>query len=156
MGIVLVTVSLMLISTRSFSSASTEAVQATPQRGSYVIGVDAGTESVRVGIYRVAAASSSLLSSASEPYPAHFPQAGQAEQHPEQWWRALGVACRKALAEVDETVREGIVGLAVDTTACSVVALDREMRPLRPCLLWMDTRAALQCRDILDKARCVV
>lgn len=46
-----------------------------------------------------------------------------------------------------------IVAVCLDTTSCSVVALDADGEPLRPCLLWMDQRAALQTQEILRKAR---
>ena len=44
-------------------------------------------------------------------------------------------------------------GISVDTTACSVVALDEHFRPLRRCLLWCDARSAPQCKRILDLGR---
>ena len=32
--------------------------------------------------------------------------------------------------------------MSVDTTCCTVVALDKAGQPLRPALLWMDMRSA--------------
>lgn len=43
--------------------------------------------------------------------------------------------------------------MCVDTTCCTVVALDAENKPLVPAILWMDQRAAQQASDILNKAR---
>lgn len=78
----------------------------------------------------------------------------RAEQLPDDWWRAMTTAVRNVM---EQCKREGkhveVRGLCVDTTACSVVALDQNMKPLRPCLLWMDGRAADQCDYILEKAK---
>jgi sugar (pentulose or hexulose) kinase len=111
----------------------------------YVIGIDAGTESVRVGIFNL---QGRLISSAHQAYQTSFPKPGHAEQNPIDWWDSLSVACRKALndGQVDP---EEVRGMAVDSTSCSVVALDENMSPLRPCLMWMDVRSAEQSAEIL-------
>ena len=38
--------------------------------------------------------------------------------------------------------------MAVDTTCCSVVALDDSGDPLRPALIWMDVRSANQAEQV--------
>jgi FGGY-family pentulose kinase len=107
---------------------------------SFVIGVDAGTEGLRAGIFDLAG---SPVAFAATPYPTRFPQPSWAEQDPEDWWQALGASVRKALAEA-RLAPSDIAAIAVDTTCCSVVALDAAGRPLRPALIWMDVRAAAQ------------
>lgn len=52
-------------------------------------------------------------------------------------------AVRGALAEA-KLVPEDIGALSVDTTCCTVVALNEGGEPLRPALLWMDMRSASQ------------
>ena len=61
---------------------------------SYVIGVDGGTESLRAGFYD---AEGRCLAAASCPYETRFSSGARAEQDPEDWWRALGVAVREAV-----------------------------------------------------------
>lgn len=111
-----------------------------------IIGVDLGTESARVGIFNT---KGEPISSSSAVYATHFNQAGWAEQDPSDWWTCLGKACRDAVSDV--ACPEDVVGIAVDTTACSVVALDENHSPLRRCLLWMDSRSAGQTQEILTK-----
>jgi ribulose kinase len=41
-----------------------------------------------------------------------------------------------------------VSALACDTTSCTVVALDADGRPLRPCLLWMDVRAHAEAAEV--------
>jgi hypothetical protein len=42
-----------------------------------------------------------------------------------------------------------IEAISLDTTCCSVCFLDSNFEPLRPCLLWMDSRSSKQCDEIL-------
>ena len=114
----------------------------------YLLGIDGGTESLRAGIFDLYG---TLLASASTAYETHFPNPGWAEQDPRDWWRALGDSVRTA---VDQSgLRpEQIAAMAVDTTCCSVVALDEEGEPLRPCLIWMDVRSAPQTEKVVATA----
>ena len=110
----------------------------------YVMGIDFGTESVRVGIFDL---TGKPIAFASEPYPLYHPHPGWAEQKPEDWWKALVQASHKALAQSSVNPK-AIVGLGADTTSCTVVVLDENFKPLRPAIIWMDVRSAEQARRI--------
>jgi FGGY-family pentulose kinase len=112
--------------------------------GPYVLGIDFGTESVRVGIFDPAGVP---VVFASQAYPLYHPHPGWAEQQPDEWWSALVAATRTALA-AGGIAPDEIVGLGADCTSCTVVALDERFRPLRPAIIWMDVRAANQARRI--------
>ena len=109
-----------------------------------VMGIDFGTESVRVGIFDL---EGTPLVFASEPYPLYHPHPGWAEQKPDEWWNSLVKATHSALAQ-SNIPKESIVGLGADTTSCTVVVMDEEFQPLRPAIIWMDVRAADQARRI--------
>jgi ribulokinase len=110
----------------------------------YVIGIDGGTESLRAHVFDLSGRARGVGKCA---YATQFPEPGRAEQNPDDWWHAAGVAVREALvaAEVDP---DQITAIACDTTSCTVVALDDQGRPLRPCLLWMDVRAHREAADV--------
>ncbi|PRW57267.1 carbohydrate kinase [Chlorella sorokiniana] len=110
----------------------------------YVIGVDGGTESIRAGVFDLAG---TPLSFASQPYPTSFPQPGWAEQDPADWWAGLGAAVREAVASAGIQTTD-VAAICVDTTCCTVVALDAAGKALRPALLWMDMRSAPQAAKV--------
>ncbi len=110
----------------------------------YVIGIDGGTESLRAHVFDLAGRVRGVGKSA---YATTFPEPGQAEQNPDDWWHAAGVAVHEAMAVAGLTPDQ-ITAIACDTTSCTVVALDADGRPLRPCLLWMDIRAHREAAEV--------
>ena len=118
------------------------------------IGIDGGTEGIRAGVFD---ATGRALTFASTPYTTTFPQPAWAEQQPQDWWAALGYSVRKAVNEAGVTA-DDVAALCVDTTCCSVVALDDRNEPLRPALIWMDVRAQAEAQQVAatgDAALCV-
>jgi ribulose kinase len=117
-----------------------------------VLGVDGGTESIRACFFD-AKTGDAVGRPCAVPYDTEHPRPGWAEQNPLDWYGNLGVAVRGAVRTVRQELKEdfSIISMAVDTTCCSVVALDEDMEPLRPCLLWMDQRAHAETRHILEK-----
>ncbi|EKX38347.1 hypothetical protein GUITHDRAFT_158505 [Guillardia theta CCMP2712] len=95
--------------------------------------VDGGTESIRAAMFDV---KGNMLGQFAAPYETRHPHPGWAEQDPDEWWQSMGKAA-----------------LCVDTTCCTVVALDDHKKPLRPALLWMDCRAAEQASEILSRCK---
>jgi ribulokinase len=110
----------------------------------YVIGIDGGTESVRAFVFDLEGRPKGI---GVVSYPTAFPEPAQAEQNPDDWWRALGEATQQALQAASVTPDE-IDAISVDTTSCSVATFDHEMKPLRPTLIWMDVRAADEAADV--------
>ena len=114
----------------------------------YVLGIDIGTGGTRALIIDK---SGKVISSATEEHePFASPQIGWAEQKPEDWWRATGIAVRKAL---------GNAGLGGDAIACigfsgqmhGAVMLDESDEVVRPALIWCDVRTEKQCVDFTAK-----
>ena len=103
----------------------------------HVLAIDCGTQSLRALVVDPAGR---IVASARVPYPPYVsPQPGWAEQDPEIWWRALGEACRRVLA--DPAVRpDALAGVALTTQRASVVVVDAAGDPLRPAIVWLDQR----------------
>jgi xylulokinase len=69
---------------------------------------------------------------------------GARETDPELWWRAL----RDALAETGRAAE--VAAIAVAGQQHGLVALDGNGRPLRPAILWNDTRSGLEARELTE------
>jgi xylulokinase len=92
-----------------------------------------------------------IAASATEDHdPFASPSIGWAEQHPEDWWRACGIAVHKALATA---------GLRGEDIACvgfsgqmhGAVMLDDRGEVVRPALIWCDVRTEPQCRALTER-----
>ncbi|MDN3293576.1 xylulokinase [Streptomyces ficellus] len=104
----------------------------------YVIGVDSSTQSTKAAV--VEADSGRVLAVGRAAHTVSG-EAGARESDPEQWWRALAQAVAAALDGLDP---RAVTGIAVAGQQHGLVVLDAAGRPLRPALLWNDTRSAPQ------------
>ena len=76
-------------------------------------------------------------------YPRHTPRPGWQEQDAEDWWRAAADAIREVTSKLQPTGRK-ILSLCMTHQRESFVLLDEHDRPIRPAVLWLDTRAGEQ------------
>ncbi|MFP4611848.1 MAG: FGGY-family carbohydrate kinase [Spirochaetaceae bacterium] len=112
----------------------------------YVLGIDAGTESIRTGVYDETGRCLSFGVSDNQNYHRH---PGWAEQSIEQWDRSLIDSIRMAIDKAGIDAGD-IEGIGLDGTSCTVVFLDNNGNPLRDAIMWMDIRAAGEARQIAD------
>ena len=122
--------------------------KATNSRGPYLLGIDYGTESARVGVFDT---TGRPLAFAANSYSLKHPRPGWAEQDPDEWWSALARSTREAM-RLAEVGADAIAGISYDCTTCTVVAMDRSDRVLRPAIMWMDVRAADQALRIAQSS----
>jgi ribulokinase len=113
--------------------------------GGYVIGLDGGTESLRAGIFDL---TGKPVAFAAQAYKTNFPRPSWAEQDPADWWDAAGKAVKAALTTAGLSGAD-ISALCADTTCCSVVALDANGAAVRPALIWMDVRSAVETEAVV-------
>lgn len=111
----------------------------------YYLTADGGTESLRARIYDLGG---NCLGQKAVPYETRFSPGARAEQNPEDWWSALVSATAGAIAEAGIDAAE-VEAMCFATTCCTVVALDRDGRALRPALMWMDVRAHAEANAVL-------
>ena len=107
---------------------------------SLTIGIDLGTQSVRVVLVErdgtVAASASAPLSSVRSDGVRH-------EQDPEEWWEAVGRAASEATERLDGAE---VGGLAICSTSGTTLLADGEGRPLTPAIMYNDGRASEEAR----------
>lgn len=109
-----------------------------------IIGIDVGTQSLKAA---VVTDQLDVVGEGSVGYQPFFPRPGWAEQDPLLWERSLGSAIQQALKVANVSSAEvKAVGVAGQLDGC--IAVDAELRPLHPCLIWMDRRAENEVSDI--------
>lgn len=111
----------------------------------FVLGIDVGTGGTRAVVIDETGVSVASATEGHEPFAS--PKIGWAEQRPEDWWRATGIAVRKALAE------GGLRGEQISCIGFSgqmhgAVMLDSSAEVVRPALIWCDLRTEKQCLEL--------
>ena len=109
----------------------------------YYIGIDLGTSACK-GI--LVDKDGAILREASEKYDVIYPQNGWSEQNPDDWT----AAAEKILAELSAGVESEIYGLSVGGQMHGLVALDKDGKVIRPCILWNDGRTEKQTAYLND------
>jgi len=115
-------------------------------KGAYFLTFDFGTESVRGALFDEAG---KMVYTAAKEYATSFPHPGWAEQKPEEWWESFLWVARK-ISKDSGVSPERVASMAVDTTSCTVLACDKELKPLRNALIWMDVRSFRQAEKIAE------
>ncbi len=101
-----------------------------------VLAIDYGTQSARALIFDTRGKllyTSRLL---IEPYFSTAP--GLAEQDPEVFWKAICQACQELWAQGAD--RGSVAALSLTTQRSTMINVDREGKPLRPAIHWLDQR----------------
>lgn len=107
-----------------------------------LLGLDLGTGSVKALLID---ASGTVLGEGGASYPVRSPRPGWAETEPRSWWEACATAVRIAVGGRGASVQ----ALGLSGQMHGVVLSDATGRPLRPAVLWADTRSA----GLLDRYR---
>jgi xylulokinase len=113
---------------------------------SYLLGIDVGTSGAKALLID---ASGDVVASAYSEYPLSIPRPLWAEQDPEDWWRAVVETIRTALADSGVDAAD-VAGLGLTGQMHGMVALDKQGKVLRPCIMWNDQRTAAQCAEIMQ------
>ncbi len=71
----------------------------------------------------------------------------QAEQNPNDWWRAIDDALTSLKSELGDSM-QAIQALSITAGAHIAVLCDENAKPLRPAILWSDQRAAPLVTDL--------
>jgi len=103
-----------------------------------VVAVDCSTTAAKAVI---ADADGGVLASGASPLLTSTPRPGFYEQDATSWFEATVAAVRDALSALTAADRERVAAMAITHQRESFVLLDGEGEPLRPAVLWVDSRA---------------
>ena len=101
----------------------------------YYVGIDLGTSAVKLVLMDE---NGSVQNIVSKEYELRFPQAGWAEQDPENWWAQTVAGLEDLLAGVDKSL---VRAISFGGQMHGLVALDENDRVIRPAILWNDGRS---------------
>lgn len=106
---------------------------------SYLLAIDNGTQSVRALLFD---ADGNLVDKSQVAIVTYqSPQPGWVENDPEAFWQALCKACQDLWANT-RVPRSAVAGVVITTQRATTIALDKEGKPLRPAIIWLDQRRA--------------
>lgn len=111
----------------------------------WILAYDLGTTGNKVSLY---SCEGKVIFSASYPYLTSYGPNGEAEQNPEDWWRAVIEATRAIAAKYD---CRNIACLSFSGQMMGLVCVDKAGRPLRNSLIHCDQRATRQNAALLEK-----
>ncbi len=108
-----------------------------------VIGIDLGTQSIKVLFYQ--AASQLVVATANSPLDLIQDQQGKAEQDI-HWWLSALADC---MWQIPQNIRDTAVAISVSGQQHGFVALDKQGEVLAPVKLWCDTSTTVECAEII-------
>ena len=110
----------------------------------YVLAYDVGTTGVKTCLFSLEGRIT-LCASAQEGYGLFLLENGGAEQDPEAWWRAMCRTTGELLAKT-EVRPEQVAALSFCSQMQGLVLVDREGRPVRRAMSYMDQRAGAELK----------
>src|SRR5215208_545902 len=112
-----------------------------------ILAHDIGTTGNKASLYSDAG---DQVAATTVEYPTDFGPQGKAEQDAEQWWAAVTSATR-ALLEMSGEDAGSIECVSFSGQMMGAVLLDDAGRPLRPAIIWADTRAQTECDVLVER-----
>lgn len=113
--------------------------------GHLSLGIDIGTTNVKACLLDTS--SGKVIASASAEHPLYHPYPGRAEQDPDDYWRAVR-NCIASCVEQYPGNSVDVAGVSISGLVGVTLPVDRDGRPLRRAMIWMDSRSRQECDDI--------
>lgn len=116
----------------------------------YLLGTDIGTSGTKTILMDT---TGKLIAQDLQEYDVLTPKPLWAEQWPDVWYEATKDSIRNTVAKAAEAgvKADEIKGIAISGLyGGSGIPLDENMKPIRPCMIWMDRRADEETKWVLD------
>ena len=111
---------------------------------STVMGIDLGTQSIKVVIYHPE--KKEILAMASQPFELNSKDDGSMEQQASWWIQGF----HKCLETISPEIKKTVIAIGVSGQQHGFVPIDKDGSVLAPVKLWCDTSTVLECEEIMD------
>lgn len=111
------------------------------------IGIDLGTSGIKAVLIEDLIR---VIAVAAEPVAVSRPKVGYSEQQGDLWVSTV-LTCLDRLAAMAPQQMAAVRGIGLSGQMLAALILDRQLRPLRPAMLWNDQRALVECAELLAK-----
>jgi xylulokinase len=103
-----------------------------------VVGIDSSTTATKAIAWDF---SGKNIAEGYSPIRLFSPQSNYYEQNPDDWWHSMKVSLQKLTHQID---KERITALAIANQRETFVGLDKDGKPVRPAITWLDERCKSQ------------
>ncbi|WP_456330350.1 FGGY-family carbohydrate kinase [Archaeoglobus sp.] len=110
----------------------------------HILGIDAGTTGVTVGVYDE---NGNLVAKSYSEFETYYPQPGWVEQDAEHWWNSIIDACRQAVKIANAS--DSITAIAVANQRETIVPVGKDGEPISRAIVWQDRR----CKEEVELIR---
>ena len=124
----------------------------------FLLGYDIGSSSIKASLVEIG--SGKTLASAVSPaeeMKIYAPQPGWAEQDPDEWWKQIKLATAMLQNQADINLQD-VQAIGISYQMHGLVIVDRDHHPLRPAIIWCDSRAVkigAEAFSALGKEKCL-
>ena len=109
----------------------------------HILAIDQGTTSSRAIIFD---GKMTVVASAQEEFPQHFPQSGWVEHDPGDLWASVAATCRAA---IEKSGNPEIAAIGITNQRETTLVWDRKTgKPIHNAIVWQDRRTANFCREL--------
>lgn len=112
----------------------------------YLLGVDVGTTGTKAMLF---SENGKVISHAYKGYSLSTPSIGLSEQNAEDWYDAVVETIRKVCC--DEKIKNNVLAISLSTQGGTLVPTDGDFNPLRPAIVWNDSRCEKQKEDFITE-----
>ncbi len=114
----------------------------------HILAIDQGTTSSRAIVFD---ADLTVVASAQEEFPQHFPRSGWVEHDPEDIWQSVLSTCRAALEKAGLEAKD-IAGIGITNQRETTLVWDRETgKAVHNAIVWQDRRTEPFCRELREE-----
>ncbi len=112
----------------------------------HILAIDQGTTSTRAIVFDP---SMSVVASAQEEFPQHYPASGWVEHDPADLWATTAATCRAA---IEKAGGAGIAAIGITNQRETTLVWHRKTgKPIHNAIVWQDRRTADLCRRLKDE-----